>query len=64
MGCFAPAYLLRTYVEDKLYFESIICFHCHNLMLSEDGEFWGFDAGGKEGQELLSAIKALLPPTG
>ena len=62
MACFAPAFLLRFYANDKLSFETIVCFHCHNLMLSDDGEFWGFDAAGKEGQELLKAIKDLLPP--
>jgi hypothetical protein len=64
MACFAPAFLLRFYVEEKLYFETIVCFHCHNLVLSDDEEFWGFDAAGKEGQELLNAIKGLLPPMG
>lgn len=64
MACFAPAFLLRFYANDKLSFETIVCFNCHNLMLSDDGEFWGFDAAGKEGQELLNAIKDLLPPMG
>ena len=63
-ACFAPAFLLRFYSDGKLYFETILCFVCHNLMLSDDGEIEGFDAAGKEGQELLNAIKSLLPPMG
>ena len=64
MACFAPAFLLRFYGDEKLYFETIVCFHCHNLLLSDDEQFWGFDAAGKEGKELLNAIKDFLPPTG
>ena len=63
-GCFAPAFLIRAYVEDKLYFETVICFHCHNLLLSEDGEFWGFDASGEEGKELLTGIQRLFSAGG
>ena len=64
MACFAPAFLLRFYSDEKLYLETIVCFHCHNLLLSDDEQFWGFDASGKEGKELLNAIKGLLPPMG
>jgi hypothetical protein len=60
-ACFAPAYLLRFYSGDQQLFETIVCFHCRNLMLT-DGEFWGFDADNPVGSKLLKELQILFPP--
>jgi hypothetical protein len=58
--CFAPAYWLKFYSNDDLVFETIVCFGCQNLVLP-DGEFWGFDAHGVVGAQLLKQLNALFP---
>ena len=60
-ACFAPAYLLRFYSGDQQLFETLVCFHCRNLMLT-DGEFWGFDADNPAGSKLLKELQVLFPP--
>jgi len=60
-ACFAPAYLIKFYAGDEQLFETIVCFHCRNLMLT-DGDFWGFDADGPAGLNLLKELKSLFPP--
>jgi len=60
-ACFAPAYLLKFYSGDQQLFETIVCFHCRNLMLT-DGEFWGFDADNPAGSRLLKGLQTVLAP--
>jgi hypothetical protein len=36
-GCFAPAYLLRFYQNDKLFLAAEVCFHCCNIKLPGEG---------------------------
>lgn len=61
-ACFAPAYLLEFYSAKRELFQTIVCFRCSNLMLT-DGDYWGFDADGPAGARLLKKLKALLPPS-
>jgi hypothetical protein len=58
--CFAPAYMLKFYSDDRELFETIVCFGCQNLMLP-DGELWGFDAHGIAGVSLLKELNSLFP---
>jgi hypothetical protein len=36
-GCFAPAYVLRFYQEDRLLLATDVCFHCCNVTLPGEG---------------------------
>ena len=56
--CFAPAYWLKFYSNNDLVFETIVCFGCQVLVLP-DGEFWGFDARGVVGAQLLKQLNAV-----
>ena len=58
-ACFAPAYLLKFYSNDRELFATIVCFACQNIMLP-DGNTWGFDARNGAGLMLLNELKVLL----
>jgi hypothetical protein len=62
-GCFMPAYSIRFWAKDQILLETEVCYHCHNVRITENGrsEIRGFNAEGKSGKDLLERLKELLP---
>jgi hypothetical protein len=62
-ACFAPAYQIWFWANDRVLLVTNVCYHCRNLTLPGTGsvEIRGFNAEGNSGKELLKRLKELLP---
>lgn len=62
--CHFPIYGLRFYKDDKLQFETSVCFDCSNFYFSRDGEktLWhGFRVKDASGKALIASLSKIIP---
>jgi len=61
--CHSPAYGLRFYSGNEMFFETSLCFHCSNFYVTNllGSGWWGFDTRTAEAGELLRRLQEIFP---